>query len=159
MEMEENLVCTSLPSQPIRHEDHFESQLRDIDSALSYYPPTTKSIMKLLEKENATTALRTPSDKGQPPAVQGPRTAFEDITNKTQLKTRDPKLQLAKKSWKKLARTQGSSAGTPLDPIHIKRSSYSLDDRIDNDQFSKKHCGVVNDSMSTEAVGQPRREP
>ncbi len=115
--------------------------------------------MKLLEKENATTTLKTPSARGQPPAMQGPRSAFGDITNKTQLTTGDPKLQSAKKSWKKLARKQGNSTGIPLDPTHTKRSFYSLDDKFDNDQFVKKHCGVVNDSMSAEAVGQPHREP
>jgi hypothetical protein len=146
MEMEENLICTPLPSQPGRQEDHFESQLRDIDSALNYHPPTTESIMKLLEKENVN-------------MIQGTRTVFGDITNATQPKLREPKVQSAKKSWKKLARTPGNFAETPLDPIHVKRSSYSLNDSIDSDQFSKKHCGVVNDTISAEAVGQPRREP
>uniref|UniRef100_A0A2N9GI95 Reverse transcriptase domain-containing protein n=1 Tax=Fagus sylvatica TaxID=28930 RepID=A0A2N9GI95_FAGSY len=92
MEMEENLICTPLPSQPGRQEDHFESQLRDIDAALNYHPPTAESIMKLLEKENVSTA-------------QGTRTVFGDITNATQPKVREPKVQSAKKSWKKLART------------------------------------------------------
>uniref|UniRef100_A0A2N9F204 Reverse transcriptase domain-containing protein n=1 Tax=Fagus sylvatica TaxID=28930 RepID=A0A2N9F204_FAGSY len=92
MEMEENLICTPLPSQPGRQEDHFESQLRDIDATLNYHPPTAESIMKLLEKENVSTS-------------QGTRTVFGDITNATQPKVREPKVQSAKKSWKKLART------------------------------------------------------
>jgi hypothetical protein len=155
MDMEENLVCTPQPPQQLRPEDHFENQLRDIDSELNYYPPTTETIMKLLEKENATTL----SARGQSSPLQAPRNAFGDITNTTQLTTGNTKLQSVKKSWKKLARKPGNPTGIPLDPTHTKRSFYSLDDRFDNDQFVKKQCGVVNDSISTEAVGQPRREP
>ena len=146
MEMEENLICTPLPSQPVRQEDHFKSQLRDIDAVLNYHPPTAKSIMKLLERENVSKS-------------QGTHTVLGDITNMTQPKVREPKVQSAKKSWKKLARTPGNFADTPLDPIHVKRSSYSLNDSNDSNQFSKKHCGVVNDIISAEAMGQPRREP
>jgi hypothetical protein len=130
MDMEENLVSTPLPPQQIRPEDHFESQLRDIDSSIELLPPHYGDITKLLEKENATTTLKTPSARGQTPALQGPRSAFGDITNKTQLTTGDPKMQSAKKSWKKLARKQGNSTGIPLDPTHTKRSFYSLDDRL-----------------------------
>uniref|UniRef100_A0A2N9ICC4 CCHC-type domain-containing protein n=1 Tax=Fagus sylvatica TaxID=28930 RepID=A0A2N9ICC4_FAGSY len=146
MDMEENLVCTPLPSQPARQEDHFETQLQEIDSALNLYPPTTESIKQLLDKENVN-------------MIQGPRIVFGDISNTTQVGIKKPTLHTAKRSWKKLARTQNSFAETPLDPIHSKRSSYSLNDSIDNDQVSKKHCGIVNNTVLAEAVGQPRREP
>lgn len=103
--------------------------------------------------------VETPPVRGQTPATQGPRSAFGDITNKSQLTTGDPNMQSAKKSWKKLARKQGNSTGIPLDPTHTKRSFCSLDYRCDNDQYVKKHCGIINDSISAEAVGQTRREP
>uniref|UniRef100_A0A2N9FN80 Protein kinase domain-containing protein n=1 Tax=Fagus sylvatica TaxID=28930 RepID=A0A2N9FN80_FAGSY len=69
MDMEESLVNTPLLPQQIRLDDHFESQLRDIDSALNYYHPTTETITKLLDKENATTMLETPSARTPPRAM------------------------------------------------------------------------------------------
>ncbi len=46
MDIEENLVSTPSLLQQIRSDDHFKSQLRDIDSALNYYPPPRRLSQK-----------------------------------------------------------------------------------------------------------------
>jgi hypothetical protein len=101
----------------------------------------------------------TPSKSSLSPSQHTTRVALGDVTNKELAQLKEQKPYSLKKSCKKLARAQGNSEDSPLDPVHIKRSSNSLDDDNPVFLFSKKQCGINSSSISTEATMQSRRQP
>ena len=149
MDLEENLGFISLITERIRQEQIFENQLRDIDNALNLSPPNMVSLPKPL----------TPLKSNLSPSQYTTRVALGDVTNTAVAQPKEQKAHSVKKSWKKLARAQGNSEDNPLDPVHIKKSSHSLDDDNLVFLFSKKQCGVNNSSISAEAAIQSRRQP
>ena len=129
--------------------DDFESQIRDIDQALNYVSPNLEIFPNSipLPKPNLS------------PSQHTPRVVLGDVTNKKEAHVGGQKLHAAKRSWKKLARSQGIPEDRFLDPINIKRSSNSLEDNNQISPCLKKQCGANSMSISAEAVVQPRRQP
>jgi hypothetical protein len=149
MELEENPGYVPIFSEKIKQVDDFESQIREIDQALNYVSPNLEIFPKPipLPKPNLS------------PSQHTPRVVLGDVTNKKEAHVGEKKLPVAKRSWKKLARSQGISEDRFLDPINIKRSSNSLEDNNQISPCLKKQCGANSMSISAEAVVQPRRQP
>jgi hypothetical protein len=160
MEVEENLVSSPYClTKPIRKENNFESQLRDIDSAIDYTLKQNTCHITTHEGGFDAKISSTPINLDNHPPNHGSPAILGDITNITHPNPAGPKTQSTKRSWKKLVRAQTNHEPPPHEPMQTKRNFFSLDGHIPHAGNSKKQCGVLAELISAEVAGQPRREP
>jgi hypothetical protein len=160
MEVEENPVSTPFClTKPNRKEDIFESQLREIDSAINYLQKEKECTLISPDREiNAKISLP-PTNISGPNPNSGSHAILGDITNITQPTSSGSKAHSAKRSWKKLARAQPNNEAPPLEPMQTKRTFLYLDENTPHVGNPKKQCGVYVDMISAEVAEQPRRKP
>jgi hypothetical protein len=160
MEVEENLVSSPYClTKPNRKENNFESQLRDIDSAIDYTPKQNTCHITTHEGGFDAKISSTPINVDNPPPNHESPAILGDITNITHPNPAGPKTQSTKRSWKKLARAQTNHEPPPHEPMQTKRNFFSLDGHTPHARNPKKQCGVLSELISAEVAGQPRREP
>jgi hypothetical protein len=150
MEDEENPGFTPVLSEPLnRGEDFFESQLREIDTAINYHPILKENIS---EKDLIPIHSSPPTTPTEPLPKYDSHAVLGDITNS------NPKMPSAKKSWKKLARAKVHYDSPILEPMQSKRTSSFMEENNSQGKSVKKQCGVSHEQLTAAAAVQSRRE-
>jgi hypothetical protein len=160
MEVEENPALDHFGLiKPIRQDDIFESQLREIDLAINYLHKEKECIVISPDRENNAKISLPPTNTSESNQNSGSHAILGDITNITQPTSSGSKAHSAKRSWKKLARAHPHNEAPPLEPMHTKRTFLYLDENTPHAGNPKKQCGEYVDMISAEVAEQPRRKP